>query len=105
MPPAPSCSDLACLQSHDGQTIDVTGTLTAPRRKVMDHYRVVLADGTAVIIGQGPARGQLSPETDGKRVVVRGRIFTGDIPASYDIIGRSAEPYLLDVAALTVVER
>jgi hypothetical protein len=104
MPAAPSCSDLACMQAHDGQDIDIAGTLTAPKRKVMDHYRIVLADGTTVIIGAGPARGQFTPESDGKRVVVRGRIFTGEIPESYSIVGRTAEPHLLDVAALTFVD-
>ncbi len=36
------------------------------------------------------------------RMTVRGLIFTKQIPDKYEIIGRTPEPYLLDIEAVEV---
>jgi hypothetical protein len=98
-----SCADLACLQAHEGELVEIVGTYVFPRKKAFAHNKLSLSDGTMVIVtspDDGGMRAQLSSENDGKRLTVRGRIYVKDIPEKYGIIGRTPDPYLMDVIAV-----
>lgn len=49
-------------------------------------------------------RERLTPKNNAKQIVVRGRIYTGEIPARYNAIGRHSDPHLMDTSAVTFVE-
>ncbi len=87
------------MQLHDGQVIDLAGELKARKPKAIDNHRLILADGTTVVLVGIHER--TTDADSGKRLVVRGRIFTAEIPESYQIIGRTAEPYLVNITAVT----
>ncbi len=101
----PTCADLACLTQHEGEMIEADGTFVFPKEKAFARNKLSLADGTTVILSQ-PAddavRGALTGDNDGKRMKVQGRIYTKDIPEKYRIIGRGPEPYLVDIASISV---
>ena len=101
----PACADLACLRMHEGEMIEADGTFVFPKEKAFARNKLSLADGTTVILSQ-PAddavRGALTGDNDGKRMKVQGRIYTKDIPEKYRIIGRGPEPYLVDIASISV---
>ena len=102
---APACADLACLSKHEGEMIEADGTFVFPKEKAFARNKLSLGDGTIIILSQ-PAdeavRGKLTGDNDGKRMKVQGRIYTKDIPEKYRIIGRGPEPYLVDIAGVTV---
>ncbi len=101
----PVCADLACLSKHEGELVEADGTFVFPKEKAFARNKLSLGDGTTIILSQ-PAddavRGKLTGDNDGKRMVVQGRIYTKDIPDKYRIIGRGPEPYLVNIAAVTV---
>lgn len=107
-PPAASCTDRPCLEAHEGQLIELDGTFVAPvdpKRKGLHLHKLALADGTLIILDfdrDHPVRAKLSKSNDGKRVTIRGRIFTKEIPERYGIIESTAGPYLLDIVDATV---
>lgn len=102
---APACADLACLTQHEGEMIEAEGTFVFPKEKAFARNKLSLGDGTTIILSQ-PAddavRAALTGDNDGKRMKVHGRIYTKDIPEKYRIIGRGPEPYLVDIASVTV---
>ncbi len=101
----PACADLACLTQHEGEMIEADGTFVFPKEKAFARNKLSLGDGTTIILSQ-PAddavRGVLTGDNDGKRMKVQGRIYTKDIPEKYRIIGRGPEPYLVDIASVSV---
>jgi hypothetical protein len=97
-PPTASCTDLACLSAHEGEVIELAGTLSLPddpKRKGHHLHHLVLADGTRVVLDE-PA--PLAGLADGAQIKLHGRIFVKTIPERYGIIERTAEPYLLELA-------
>jgi hypothetical protein len=104
-PPAAmaTCSDLACLQANEGKVIDVEGTFAFPpdaNRKGTAQYKLALADGTVVVLKRDA---RLTPALDGKSIVVRGKVYASPerIPDEYGIIQSTANPYLVELYAVT----
>lgn len=101
----PSCTDLSGLTAHDGQVVLVGGTFVFPKEKAFARNKLSLSDGTVLILAQ-PAdrsvRARLTSANDGKRMSIRGRVFTGAIPQEYRIIGRTPDPYLVDIVDVDV---
>lgn len=101
----PVCADLACLSQHEGEMIEAEGTFVFPKEKAFARNKLSLGDGTTIILSQ-PAdeavREKLGADSDGKRMKVQGRIYTKQIPDKYRIVGRGPEPYLVDIAGVTV---
>jgi hypothetical protein len=103
-----SCSERACLEANEGDVIDIAGTFVFPpdrKRKGQHRYTLSLVDGTKVILPNpkdDATRAQLSRANDGKRVTVRGRIYTRNIPDRYGIIARTADPYVVELFAVTI---
>ncbi len=103
-----SCGDLACLQAHEGEVVDLVGTFGFPpdrKRKGQHRFTVTLADGTKVIL-PNPAtdalRETLAADNDRQPVAVRGRIYTRDIPEQYGIIESTADPHVVELFAATI---
>lgn len=98
-----TCTDLPCLQAHEGEVIDLEGTFAFPpdpKRKGGSQYKLALADGTEVVLKRDE---RLTPALDGKRIVVRGKAYAnpGSIPAEYGIIQATPNPYLVELYAVT----
>jgi hypothetical protein len=94
-----ACTTRPCLEQHEGELIDVEGTYVFPKQKAFAVNRLALKDGTTIILSppENELRDHFASENDNTRLLIRGRIFTGPIPDKYRIIGRTPEPYLLDI--------
>lgn len=93
------CRTLSCLERHEGEMIDVEGSYVFPKQVAFAVNRLSLQDGTLITLSP-PAnelREHFKSENDGVRMLIRGRVFTGPIPDEYKIIGRTPDPYLLDL--------
>ena len=95
----PPCTARPCLERHEGEVIDVEGAYLFPRQRAFAVNKLVLEDGTAIVLSPPDTalRDRFNSDNDGVTMRIRGRIFTGPIPDAYQIIGRTAEPYLLDI--------
>jgi hypothetical protein len=100
------CTSLPCLQQHEGQLIDIQGRYEFPKQQAFAVNRLRLEDGTTIVLPPAPegGGGPFASPNDGKPMRLRGRIFTGPIPAKYHIIGRTPEPYLVDLEQVTMTE-
>lgn len=102
-PPAPphatgSCSDLACIEANEGKVIDLAGTFmfpADPKRKGKHLYRLLLADGTSVVLHA--RHEQLTADRDRQQLTVRGIVYTKVIPDRYGIIQRTSDPYCVEL--------
>jgi len=92
----PRCTTMVCLKENDSQVIQLEGQYIYPKQRAFAVTEVELSDGTIVIVS-AKREGVLGQENDGRKVLVQGRIFPGDIPEKYQIFGRRPDPYLLDV--------
>jgi hypothetical protein len=101
-----ACGDRACLEAHEGKAIDVEGTFRFPEdpeRKGKHRYRLVLGDGTAIMLPHpkelGAMGAKLSRDHDGKRLVARGLVYVKpmNIPEKYGIIQSTADPQLVEL--------
>lgn len=94
-----TCTTRQCLEQNEGQVIDVEGVYVFPQQQAFAVNKLVLKDGTRIVLS--PPKNKLCDhfaiENDGITMLIRGRIFTGPIPENYRIIGRTAEPHLLDL--------
>lgn len=101
------CTTLQCLQQHEGQIVDLEGLYVFPKQLAFAVSKLELADGTTIVLSppKNDLRDHLVAENDGVAMRIRGRIFTGQIPEKYRIIGRTTEPYLLDLAAIEILGR
>ncbi len=93
------CTARACLDAHEGEVIDIEGVYAFPRERAFAVHRLLLYDGTTIILAppKGSLRDLFIEENDGASLLVRGRIFCKQIPPKYRIIGRTPDPYLLDL--------
>jgi hypothetical protein len=93
------CTARACLDAHESQVIDIEGVYVFPHEQAFAVHRLLLYDGTTIILAppQGSLRDLFVEANDGASLLVRGRIFCKQIPPRYRIIGRTPEPYLLDL--------
>jgi hypothetical protein len=96
--PAP-CTTRECLEKNEGHVIDVAGTYVFPKERAFAVNKLALKDGTTIVLSppEGELRDHFARDHDGLTMIIRGRIFTGMIPEKYDIIGRTTEPYLLEL--------
>jgi hypothetical protein len=94
-----ACTTRQCLERHEGELIEVEGTYVFPRQKAFAVSRLALKDGTTIVLSppKNELRDLFASENDGVTMLLRGRIFTGPIPERYRIIGRTPEPYLLEI--------
>lgn len=103
----PLCTARPCLERHEGRVIDVQGAYLFPRRRAFAVSKLVLEDDTTIVLSPPDTalRDHFKSDNDGVTLRIRGRVFTGPIPESYQIIGRTAEPYLLDIEAIETIGR
>lgn len=96
------CTARACLERHEGQVIDVEGAYLFPKQRAFAVNKLVLKDETTIVLSppDNTLRDHFKRENDGVTMRIRGRIFTGPIPEQYGIIGRTAEPHLLDLETI-----
>jgi hypothetical protein len=103
---APLCVSLADLERHEGALVRVQGTFRFPTEPAFARNKLILDDGTTVILAR-PQDAKLTESlreaNQGKRMTIRGLIFIKAIPEKYKIIGRTPDPYLLDIEAVDVV--
>jgi hypothetical protein len=95
---AARCTDLGCITANEGKVIDLDGTFafpTDPTRKGKHLYRLVLADGTSVVLHAKHEK--LEKQRDGQPMTVRGVVYTDAIPERYGIIARTSDPYCVEV--------
>lgn len=81
--------------------IDLAGTFrfpSDPRRKGQHLYRLLLADGTSVVLHAKHER--LTSDRDRQRLTVRGIVYTKIIPDQYGIIQRTSDPYCVELFAV-----
>ena len=93
------------LVQHEGTLVQVEGTFRFPTEKAFARNTLMLDDGTIVVLprpSSGIGAAELVEANTGSRLVVRGLIYVNEIPAKYKIIGRTRDPYLVE---LTAVER
>jgi hypothetical protein len=101
----PIARSLDDLRKHEGAPVQVEGTFRFPTEKAFARNTLILDDGTTVVLPRpstGVGTAELVEANSGARLAVRGLIYIGDIPAKYNIIGRTRDPYLVE---LTAVER
>lgn len=94
------CKTLECLIEHNGNVVWVEGSYIHPKSKSIEPHRLLLSDGTTVVLTKVQSESvlkNLKPENSNAVLRVMGRIFTDKIPDLYGIIARTAEPYLLDI--------
>jgi hypothetical protein len=96
------CTTLSCLQHHEAEVVRAEGVFRTPKQRAFGVNELVLEDGTRIKLPPEREQASLSAANDGKRMQVRGRIFTGMIPEKYGIIGRSPDPYLVEVDRVEV---
>ena len=92
------CGDKRCIETHVGQVIDLAGTFPAasdPKRKGKHMHRVALLDGTSIILHAKHAK--LTGDRDGRPIMVRGIVYTTEIPDRYGIIQRTSDPYCVEI--------
>lgn len=95
----------ADLVKYEGTPVQVEGTFRFPTEKAFARNTLVLDDGTIVVLprpSSGIGAAELVEANTGSRLVVRGLVYVNEIPAKYKIIGRTRDPYLVE---LTAVER
>lgn len=94
------------LLQHEGQPIRVEGAFRFPTEQAFARNKLVLDDGTEVILpkpASGPGAAELVAGNDGARVAVFGVVYVGRIPEHYGIKGRTPDPYLFELAAVELL--
>ena len=102
---APLCTSIVDLRKHEGAPIRLRGTFHLPGEKAFARNKLILDDGTTVILSRParqPAAAMLSEANRGVRMIIVGVVYIKDIPARYQLIGRTSDPYLVDIESVTV---
>ncbi len=105
-PPAPVARTLADLKAHQGVAVRIEGTFRFPTEKAFARNKLVLDDGTTVILPRpetGPGAAELTAANTGKRLAVHGIVYVEVIPDRYQIIGRTPDPYLVELAGVELL--
>jgi hypothetical protein len=103
--PAPVCTSRALLEQNEGRLVRVQGTYRFPIEKAFARNKLTLDDGTTVVLSRPTDEtmaARLVESNQGVRMTIRGLIFSEHIPDKYGIIGRTPDPYLLDLDAVEV---
>lgn len=96
---------LSELERQEGTLVRVQGAYRFPTEKAFARNKLVLNDGTEVILVPPYPERQaelLVAANQGRTMVVRGRVYVKDIPARYRIIARTPDPYLLEIDDLAL---
>ena len=102
---APLCTSLAELAKHEGTPVRVRGTFRFPTEKAFARNKLLLDDGTIVILSRPvdlAVAAVLAKSNQGARMIVRGVAYAKEIPARYRIIGRTPDPYLVDIETIDI---
>lgn len=105
-PTAPVARTLADLKAHQGVAVRIEGTFRFPTEKAFARNKLVLDDGTTVILPRpetGPGAAELTAANTGKRLAVHGIVYVEVIPDRYQIIGRTPDPYLVELAGVELL--
>lgn len=103
----PVARSRAELAQHEGQPIRVEGTFRFPIEQAFARNKLVLDDGTEVILprpSSGPGAAELVLANSGARLAALGVVYIKDIPAKYKIIGRTPDPYLVELTAVELIK-
>ena len=103
--PAPLCTSRAHLEQNEGRLVRAQGTFQFPTEKAFARNKLLLDDGTTIVLSRPKDEtiaARLVESNQGMRMTIRGLIFTKQIPDKYEIIGRTPDPYLLDIEAVEV---
>lgn len=105
-PTAPTARTLADLKAHQGVPVRIEGTFRFPTEKAFARNKLALDDGTTVILPRpetGPGAAELTAANTGKRMAVHGVVYVEVIPDRYQIIGRTPDPYLVELAGVELL--
>lgn len=95
------------LVKHEGTLVQIEGTFRFPTEQAFARNTLILDDGTTVVLPR-PATGvgaaELVEANTGARLAVRGLVYVGTIPSKYEIIGRTRDPYLVELVAVELVK-
>jgi hypothetical protein len=106
-PAVPVARTRGDLLAHEGTPVQVEGTFRFPTEKAFAQNKLILDDGTLVVLPRpstGVGAAELVEANAGARMAVRGVVYVGEIPAKYKIIGRTADPHLVELAAVELVK-
>lgn len=91
------------LEKYEGTLVQIEGTFRFPTKQAFARNELVLDDGTVVVLprpSSGTGAAELIAANDGARLAVRGLVYVNEIPAKYDIIGRTPDPYMVELVAV-----
>ena len=97
----------ADLVRHEGTLIQVEGTFRFPTEPAFARNTLVLDDKTVVVLprpSSGVGATELLEANNGARLAIRGLVYLDVIPAKYHIIGRTADPYLVELVKVERIE-
>jgi hypothetical protein len=107
-PPAiPVARSRAELAQHEGRPLRVEGTFRFPTEQAFARNKLVLDDGTEVILprpSSGPGAAEFVLANSGARLAAFGVVYLKEIPAKYRIIGRTPDPYLVELTAVELLK-
>ena len=97
------CTQLPCIMDNEGKNIWVEGTFLFPQEIAFAVKKIVLEDKTEIIltIPKSDLQDLFSLENNGKKLSIKGKVYTDSIPDSYKIIGRLPNPYMVDITKVT----
>jgi hypothetical protein len=100
-----TCTTRQCLEQNEGQVIDVEGAYVFPKQQAFAVNKLALKDGTTIVLSppKNELRLHFADANDGRTMRIRGLIFTGLIPEQYGVIGRTAEPHLLELERIDLI--
>jgi hypothetical protein len=102
-----TATTIADLRRDEGKPVEVTGAFRFPTEKAFARNELELADGTKVVITppyDDATKAVLVEANQGARLRVRGTVYIEVIPDKYEIIGRTADPYMVDVTGAELVK-
>lgn len=89
------------IVENDGEKVSVKGIFYAREiKRAFSTNHLLLEDKTKVILSG--KQNILTEQLNGKNLVIEGIIYLKSIPEEYGIIGRSSDPYLLDITNVSV---
>ena len=95
---SPICSNRDCIKDHDGKRLIIQGVFSPKKRKEqLSQDKIVLGDTSVVVLVlSGEQRKKLEARA-GQAVEIEGIVYCANIPEKYRIIGRTGDPYMVEV--------
>lgn len=102
----------ADLAQHQGKPLRVEGTFRFPTEQAFARLKLVLDDGTEVILppppddsrGDEPGAAELVDVNSGRRMAISGVVYVDKIPEQYGIVSRTPDPYLFELSAVELLK-